>query len=121
LLGKYMIYSKTCYWPAGSPASQGCWYSGTKANPSFRVGVDSCAINFLQCYSGDNAVASGAILNDGTLIILNDDDMYVDVNGFKPPNSPGQDVFVFRYDYNSNKHVPLSLYGQDSRKPFIGN
>jgi len=123
LLGQYMVFTKTCNrGMAGTNTSRGCWHDDNAANPHPLV----ANANAIQYYAGQQTYVGGAILSNGMLIALANWDMFVDVNGFKGPNSPGKDVWEFTYNLSQHKYVPNNYNNWggvwvDSSKPFIGN
>lgn len=109
LLAKYISFSKICPYGGGkTAASQGCWYYDVKANPPHGGSDGDCGSNPLQCYAGENIYVASGIMKNGTLIAINDTRIYVDVNGFAKPNTPGRDVYAFTYDATKKRFIPMN-------------
>lgn len=109
LLAKYISFSKICPYGGGkTAASQGCWYYDKDANPPHGGSDGGCGYNYLQCYAGENPYVASGIMKNGTTVAINDTRLYVDVNGFEKPNTPGRDVYAFGYDTTKKKFLPLN-------------
>lgn len=117
-LSKYIKFQKICWnvFSSDPPdivptpghttaAAEGCWYDDTKAT----------ALGLLQYYAADDGYAASAIMANGMLLGIGDSTMYVDTNGFKGPNAPGKDVFVFQYDISKKKFLPLDAFGTNTK------
>lgn len=117
----YLQTIKTC--PPGSAVTQNCWY----------LNVNYYDNSTTWGGSRDSTVA-GAILNNGMLLLFYpgisgdfsgmntsalSSDMYifVDVNGFKLPNTFGKDVFGINYSPKKGKFV---AYDEGRTTPYCG-
>lgn len=108
----YLKFTKTC----NAPSYQGCWHSN---NAFYWLNNSPALSSHFLANQG-----AGAILNDGTLMyFINSSStcetstygistcggIMVDVNGFKPPNTVGRDIFGMHI--LSDKIVPFGVAG----------
>lgn len=111
---KYLKFQKTC---STSAVAEGCWHTTFKSYTGATCDTTQGGVcDFWQSSAGNPF--RGAILNNGMLLLIQahtptctDTDtafgcarMTIDVNGFKPPNIYGKDIFTLVLD--NTKVVP---------------
>lgn len=117
---KYLGIAKKCFY---TNTQGNCWHNNNSLYYLNGNPVD---------YGADwwTYVTIGAVLTDGTLVAFRDLSsncnlqiaggtpsdkcalVFVDVNGFKPPNTYGKDLYVF-YILNNNTVIPRGTQGED--------
>lgn len=114
---QYLTFQKECKTIGTSPSSQGCWYPDSLSNG---INVAPYPKGRAQFVGNNCANEGSAILSDGSLFVLYDTSIYIDVNGFKGPNQDNKDIFVLIYNTNTNQYEPQSNYwGNDSKTPLL--
>jgi len=94
-LTEFMKLSKDC-----GVSTTGCFVTKIKSNSS--VGDDVDVSNFYR-----------SVLADGTSIALNNDIVYVDIDGFsKGANTASKDIFAFNFDSQADEILPAGNFYQ---------